>query len=602
MVSSNVSVNDRLKSHSVLLVVFVLVVLGVIVWKLTNTTNTSGASGEGFLDAGLAEIRTQVLMSAYKKQSPETCNTGLCPLVSANTKGSMVSGGVAPCFLGLKDTTPGNGNSLKPLPEQPPALPQQFPKCIRCEDVINRAVSITPANGAFGLGHFLAKKKDSNSVVIIPEVVANSAVRRATDGNFRLILGLSDPLRGVSIYHPESDRVIARDAEGRVALVPANDFTGSLAPAATFELVDGPINYSTVSFKCIPINGESKTNHKYLGFLNGATPGGSPLMVISALSSGSGLPTGTTFEFDLVDIETGVPVIMNKHSGLACQAPVNSGVEGFWSSDGSNDSSREIRDKRAVRGLVMEGELGGLEIAQQETNGSWMNTNAQSVVIGYQQPIGGLQPVNISSVPFPLNSKPTPGGREFRENAMASDWTNNPVLTVSDLAPQKQVLVPSGFPGQGSWIMDRPFAANEPAKEQFADTVGMLPVTLEELGRVPDNLFQPASGLAFNNALNVSNQIYKDQLSDSVFQKLNAAKLSPNVQNILDYNAATYQIYQRENQDFSDKIANQDKSNSGRLDGLIGELDKQRVQGMSRDLFFMENQLAKANARPIPKK
>ena len=150
--------------------------------------------------------------------------------------------------------------------------------------------------------------------------------------------------------------------------------------------------------------------------------------------------------------------------------------------------------------------------------------------------------------------------------------------------------------------MDRPFAANEPAKEQFADTVGMLPVTLEELGRVPDNLFQPASGLAFNNALNVSNQIYKDQLSDSVFQKLNAAKLSPNVQNILDYNAATYQIYQRENQDFSDKIANQDKSNSGRLDGLIGELDKQRVQGMSRDLFFMENQLAKANARPIPKK
>jgi hypothetical protein len=567
MVSSNVSVSDRLKSHSVLLVVFVLVVLGVIVWKLTNTTNTSGASGEGFLDAGLAEIRTQVLMSAYKKQStdnPAACQTGLCPLAASGQGKSNTSGGVAPCFLGLKDTTPGNGNSLKPLPEQPPALPRQFPKCIRCEDVINRAVSITPANGAFSLGHFLAKKKESNSVVIIPEMVANSAIRRAIDGNFRVILGLSDPLHGVSIYHPESDRVIARDAEGRVALVPANDFTGSLAPAATFELVDGPMNYSTVAFKCIPINGESA--NKYLGFSNGATPGGSPLMVISAPGSSSGLPTGTTFEFDLVDIETGVPVIMNKHSGLACQAPVNFGVvEGFWSSDGSNDSSREIRDKRAVRGLVMEGELGSLEIAQQETNGSGMTTNA-SVVIGYQQSIGGLQPVNISSV--------------------------------SDLAPQKQVLVPSGFPGS----IDRPFAANEPAKEQFADTVGMLPVTLEELGRVPDNLFQPASGLAFNNALNVSNQIYKDQLSDSVFQKLNAAKLSPNVQNILDYNAATYQIYQRENQDFSDKIANQDKSNSDRLNGLIGELDKQRVQGMSRDLFFMENQLAKANARPIPKK
>ena len=572
MVSSNTSVTDRLKSHSVLLVVFVLVVLGVIVWKL------SGTSGEGFLDAGLAEIRTQVLMSAYKKQSPDKppgCQTGLCPLATAPSQGNGVMGGsVAPCFLGLKDTTPGNGNSLKPLPEQPPTLPRQFTKCIRCEDVINRAVSITPANGSFGLGHFLAKKKDNNSIVIIPEMVANSAIRRATDGNFRMILGLSDPLRGVSIYHPESDRVIARDAEGRVALAPIGDFAGALAPAATFELVDGPMNYSTVAFKCILINGESKTNHKYLGFSNGATPGGSPLMVILAPGSGSRLPTGATFEFDLVDIETGVPVIMNKHSGLACQSPVNPAVvEGFWSSDGSDDSSREMRDKRAVRGLVMEGELGGLEIAQQETNGSacqGMNTGAPSIVIGYQQPIGGLQPVNISSV--------------------------------SVLAPQKQVLVPSGIPGQGSWIMDRPFAVNEPAKEPFADTVGMLPVTLEELGRVPDNLFQPASGLAFNNALNVSNQIYKDQLSDSVFRKLNAAKLSPNVQNILDYNAATFQIYQRENQDFTDKISAQDKDNSDRLDVVIGELDKQRVQGMSRDLFFMENQMAKANARPIPKK
>ena len=33
-------------------------------------------------------------------------------------------------------------------------------------------------------------------------------------------------------------------------------------------------------------------------------------------------------------------------------------------------------------------------------------------------------------IPFPLNSKPTPSGCEFRENAVASDWTNNPVLTV----------------------------------------------------------------------------------------------------------------------------------------------------------------------------
>ena len=46
--------------------------------------------------------------------------------------------------------------------------------------------------------------------------------------------------------------------------------------------------------------------------------------------------------------------------------------------------------------------------------------------------IRNLEALNVtkSSIPFPLNSKPTPSGCEFRENAVASDWTNNPVLTV----------------------------------------------------------------------------------------------------------------------------------------------------------------------------
>ena len=38
---------------------------------------------------------------------------------------------------------------------------------------------------------------------------------------------------------------------------------------------------------------------------------------------------------------------------------------------------------------------------------------------------------DISSVPSTLNSKPTPGGREFSEKAVAPDWDKNPVLTVS---------------------------------------------------------------------------------------------------------------------------------------------------------------------------
>ena len=562
------NITGRLKSHSVLLVVFVLVVIGVIVWKLTAP---AAWMSEGFLDAGLAEIRTQVLASATKKQSPgQDTNNSNCPLRNPNT-----AGGVAPCFLGLKDMTSGNGNSLKPLPELAPVAPRQFTKCLRCEDVLNRAISITPANGAFGLGHFLAKKKDNNSVVIIPDVVSNSAIRRITHGNFRLILGLADPLRGVTIYHPESDRVIARDAAGRVALAPISDFAGELAPAATFELVDGPTNYSTCAFKCIPINSESP--NKYLGFAAGATPGGMPLSIISGglLQRKDYFPIGATYEFDLVDIETGVPVIMNKHSGLACQAPGSGKArqEGFESGDiNDTESNVETRDKRLVRSMLLEGELGNSEILKQETNGPNMG-----VVSGYQQEIGGMKPANLDVL---LGGLP-----QLEQKVMKC------VNELSEL--------PS--------VVERPFAA-----ENFADTqagtnnalnnsVGMLPITLDELGKIPENLFKPAAGLAYNNALNVQNQVYKDQLTDTVFQKLNAAKLSPSVQNILDYNTTAYKVYQDENQDFADKINVRNRSNTDRIDTVISELDKQRVTGMSKDLFFTKNQFEKANTRPANK-
>lgn len=557
---------EKIQAHRVLLMIFVLVVLGVIIWKLTAP---SWQTGEGFLDAGLAEIRAQVIASAAKHKSPETCSNGLCPL-TVNTQDGSSSAGVAPCFLGLKDQLPGQ----KPLPELAPSAPRQFPKCLRCEDTLNRAISIIPANGAFALGHYLAKKKDNNSVVIIPEVIANSAVRRATDGNFRLLLGLADPIKGVSIYHPETDQVIARDAEGRAALAPISNFTGDLAPAATFELVDGPANYSAAAFKCLPVGKELATPAKYLGFAPLASPGGNPLIVLT--SGVDGLPHGSTYEFDLVDIETGIPVIMNKHSGQECQSP----VEGFWDGAAANsdtDSNFETRDKRKVRGLVLAGELGQQEIHQQETNGA--NSNIPNDITGFQQDIQGLKPANLAQL---MNGLPP-----------MSDTT-------------KALAIELGA-GELAGI-DRPFAeesfADTPATNQSnpaVNSVGMLPITLDELGKVPDSPFKPAAGLAFNTALNVQNQVYKDQLADKVFQKLNAAKLSPSVQNILDYNTATHQIYQRENRDFGEKIGRQNMTNSDRLDDLIANLDNQRVQSMSRDLFFLQNQFAKANARPLSK-
>lgn len=565
------SVMEKMRSHSALLIIFILVVLGVIIWKLTTPRWLIG-NGEGFLDAGLAEIRAQVLASAYKHKSPATCSTGLCPLAEAGYRNG--SSGVAPCFLGLKDQEP----TQKPLPELPPAATKQFPKCLRCEDVLNRSISIIPANGPFVLGHYLAKKKDNYSVVIIPEVVNNSAVRRATDGYFRLLLGLSDPIRGVSIYHPETDTVIVRDANGRVILAPINDFTGELAPAATFELVDGPANYSTVAFKCKPVGKELPTEAKYLGFAQDSTPGGTPLTVLSILDGTAlgGLHKGATYEFDLVDMETGIPVIMNKHSGKECHEPV---AEGFWDGMASNcdtDSNFETRDKRKVRDAVHEGVLGQQEIQKQEINGLVSKNNKEQAEIqGMPQEIHGMKPANLEQLMEGLPPMPE------KVKALA--------LEIGAIDTEDR--------------MDRPFQQepfdNTPTTTPATEAIGMLPITLEELGRVPDSPFKPAAGLAFNNALNVQNKVYKEQLSDKVFQKMNAAKLSPSVQNILDYNAAAYQIYERENRDFGDKIDKQSKKNTETLDNLIANLDKQRVQSMSRDLFFLQNQYVRANARPV---
>jgi len=431
-------------------------------------------------------------------------------------------------------------------------------------------------NGPFVLGHYLAKKKDNNSVVIIPEVISNSAVRRATDGYFRLLLGLSDPIRGVSIYHPETDSVIARDANGRVILAPINDFTGELAPTATFELVDGPDNYSSVAFKCKPVGKELSTEVKYLGFAKGSTPGGTPLTVLTLINgpTARGLNKGATYEFDLVDMESGIPVIMNKHSGKECQSAV---AEGFWDGMASNsdtDSNFETRDKRKVKGAVMEGVLGQQDINKQETNGL-ANKNDIEGVEGLPQEIQGMKPANLAHLMEGLPPMP--------EKVKTLAIEIGAVDTTARIERPFQQEHFDNIPGPTT---------------TGTEAIGMLPITLEELGRVPDSPFKPAAGLAFNNALNVQNNVYKEQLSDKVFQKMNAAKLSPSVQNILDYNTAAYQIYERENRDFGEKIDKQNKKNTETLDNMIANLDKQRVQSMSRDLFFLQNQYVRANARP----
>ena len=57
-------------------------------------------------------------------------------------------------------------------------------------------------------------------------------------------------------------------------------------------------------------------------------------------------------------------------------------------------------------------------------------------------------------VPFTLNSKPTPGGREFSEKAVAPDWAKNPVLTVCNNTSDSNDIESTSCLGGNKWTIE----------------------------------------------------------------------------------------------------------------------------------------------------
>jgi hypothetical protein len=108
------------------------------------------------------------------------------------------------------------------------------------------------------------------------------------------------------------------------------------------------------------------------------------------------------------------------------------------------------------------------------------------------------------------------------------------------------------------------------------------------------NIFEKHSGAEFNEILNTGVNKKRDELTDKIFYKLEDAKMDPNVENLLEYNEARYNIYKKENNDFETNIYDRIKKHTNTVDNLIVDMNNYLVKNMAQDFFFLGDKLIKS--------
>ena len=121
-----------------------------------------------------------------------------------------------------------------------------------------------------------------------------------------------------------------------------------------------------------------------------------------------------------------------------------------------------------------------------------------------------------------------------------------------------------------------------------------LPVMelFEDAGR---GLFDEHTGAEFEAIMNKKYRVTGDNIMDKIFNKLEDAKINPDVKNLLDLNDVSYQIYSGENKQLESQINNAISENTETTNDLIDDMNKYRVKNMARDYFFLSDKMLKLN-------
>jgi hypothetical protein len=108
------------------------------------------------------------------------------------------------------------------------------------------------------------------------------------------------------------------------------------------------------------------------------------------------------------------------------------------------------------------------------------------------------------------------------------------------------------------------------------------------------NVFGSHTGKEFNDILNYStlDKNYSQLLDDNLVKKLQASKLDPSVQSLLDYNEKYYNVYKQENYDYESKLNSLLDNHISNVDTNIRKANNYRVGEMAKQLFNAESILA----------
>ena len=460
-------------------IVVALLIIGYFVWQLTRPNKTEQAKESIKASAPVSLLSTVesglesgglAILELFQDQSPSQVGR----LDAAGTYLSYLSGDFTPKFK--QDLA---NMSIQTHQLTPNALNEiHRPMNLAAKGLVDTMVELAPVDPKAGPDTILALDIDNRGLILLP-VGPENAAKRILKTQFKIVLPLSGPIaEAISLWHPETDSYMVCAADGRVVMLPASGVVGSSVArqSASFKLVtrDG----YTVSIN--PVGNVSS-----LGFL-----GSEKRMQVLI---GESMLTGIS-RFEIRD-----PV--NSQNLLSIR-------EGF-EDDFSEDSSREIRDKRWVREQIFAGQLNSEQL--------------------------DIEPFQI-------------------------------MHNTTELMPAK----PSEM------------------------------VISAAVDNALNDVFRPNTGKVFSDMMAMDKKERESQLDNQVFQKLEKAKMDPGIKSFLDYNEARYEVYSDEKARYDKKIDNQSTENTKRLDQMISDLDKYKIQKLAQEYYYLKMIRDESKGKTLP--
>jgi hypothetical protein len=450
-----------------------LLIIGYFVWQLTRP-NVSTATKDSIKAAAPIDLLTTVesglesgglaVLELFQGQELDAASTYL----------SYLSGDFTPKYKTDLATMPGPSNTQKSEPMV------SITAAVRA--LIDTTVELAPVDPNAGVNTVLALDADGRGLILLP-VGPENAAKRQQKSQFKIVIPLAGIVGKFSLWHAETDSYLACGANGRVVMIPSAGVVGSqmAMQAASFSVV------SSDGFTVCLVSSQGPIGFPAANKRMEVIPGGRE---------------GIT-RFELRDPVDG----RNLLSGA--------GLEGF-DVDASEDSSREVRDKRWVTEQVKSGML-------------------------------------------------------------CEDELDIDIETFQDV---KQ----AGF-------QDVPKVATKPSEMVLNAAVD----------KALDDVFQANTGKVFSDMMTMDKKDRESQLDNQVFQRLEKAKMDPGIKSILDYNEARYDIYRDENARYQTKIENQTVENTKRLDQMINDLDKYKIQKLAQEYYYLKMIRDESKGRTLPK-